>query len=339
MKTSVWLASITLLLSGAVDCAAQSTAPPEGAWTVTLENDAFTSSDNNYTNGLGVTWVSNAIDTYDERSLVRRWGKFWSFLPFVGKDGQRTYVSWSLAQEMHTPDDIQNPNPPLDDQPYAGVLYLDSNIYVRDQRWAHAWQLRLGVVGPASQADNVQKWFHDVIGADEPMGWHTQLPNELVLNLGYTGTYMLAQGDLGQSASWRVIPMVNVGLGNYFTGAGLGLYGEVGWNLVDAMGGTALRQGFNGASTVGVGPVNGWSVSFSGGVAGYGVAHYLPLDGTVFHDSRSVNTEPFVGLATLGVTVRHGTMVFFLGRTAFTKSFETQRKRPDFGTLSFSWFH
>jgi hypothetical protein len=132
--------------------------------------------------------------------------------------------------------------------------------------------------------------------------------------------------------------VANAGLGNYFTGVGLGVYGEVGWNLVDALGGTALRQGFNAASTVGVGPVDRWSVSLSGGIAGYGVAHYLPLDGTLFRDSRSVNTEPFIGMATLGIAARHRAMVFFLGRTQFTKTFETERRRPDFGTLSLSWY-
>ncbi len=338
MKASVWLISVALLSSCVVDCAAQSPASYRGALTVTVENDVATGSDNNYSNGVGVTWVSNSIDTYEERSFVRRWGEFWSFLPFVGNEGSRTYVSWSLAQEMHTPDDIRNPNPPKDDQPYAGVLYLDSVVYARKERWAHAWQLRVGVVGPASQAENTQKWFHQVSGSDEPMGWDYQLPNEPVINVGYTGTYLLAQGDLGKSASWRVIPVGYAGLGNYFTGVGLGLYGEVGWNLVDAMGGTALRLGFNGASTVGVGPVDGWSVSLSGGVVGFGVVHYLPLDGTVFNDSRSVGSEPFIGMATLGIAVRHRGFTFFLGKTYFTKTFETERLRPEFGTLSLSWY-
>ena len=339
MNARVWMISVALLFSGAVDCAAQSTAPYRGAVTVTFENDTFTGSDNNYTNGIGVSWVSNALNTYDERSSVRRWGEFWSFLPFVGNEGSRTYVAWSLAQEMHTPDDITNPNPPKDDQPYAGVLYLDSVVYAKRERWVHAWQLRVGVVGPASQADDVQKWVHQKVGADKPRGWQTQLPNEPILNVGYTGTYLLAQGDLGRSVSWRVIPVGYAGLGNYFTGVGLGMYGEVGWNLVDALGGTALRQGFNTASTVGVGPVHGWSVSFSGGVSGYGVAHYLPLDGTVFRDSRSVGSEPFIGMATLGIAVRHSRFVFFLGRTYFSKTFDTERKRPEFGTLSLSWYY
>jgi hypothetical protein len=339
MTPKAWLPLLAILSLGTAECAAQSTAANRGAWTVTLENDFLTGSDNNYTNGFGVAWVSNSIDTFDEHSFVRRWGEFWSFLPFVGKDGQRTYVSWSVAQEMHTPDDITVPDPPIDDQPYAGVLYLDSAIYAKSERWTHAWQMRIGVVGPASQADNTQRWIHEVVGSDEPMGWKTQLPNEPILNVGYTGMYKLAQGDLGKSATWRVAPVVSAAVGNYFTGVGVGLYGEVGWNLVDAAGGAALRQGFNAASTVGVGPVDRWSVSLSGGVMGYGVVHYLPLDGTVFSDSLSVDTEPLIGMATLGITVRHRGLVFFVGRTYYSKTFETERSRASFGTLSLSWYH
>src|SRR4030095_5652128 len=116
MNARVWMISVALLFSGAVDCAAQSTAPYRGAVTVTFENDTFTGSDNNYTNGIGVSWVSSALNTYDERSSVRRWGEFWSFLPFVGNEGSRTYVAWSLAQEKNTPDDITHTDPPKGDQ-------------------------------------------------------------------------------------------------------------------------------------------------------------------------------------------------------------------------------
>ena len=139
MNARIWLILVALLSFGAADCAAQSQAPYSGAWTVTIENDVTTGSDNNYTNGVGVSWVSKATDTYEERSFVRRFGEFWSFLPFVGNDGYRTYVAWSLAQEMHTPDDINNPNPPMNDQPYAGILYLDTVVYAKSQRWTHAW--------------------------------------------------------------------------------------------------------------------------------------------------------------------------------------------------------
>ena len=131
MKARGWMMVVAWLSAAAMECAAQPMGSYGGALTATLENDVHTGYVFYHTNGVGLTWVSNSIDVYDEGSLVRRWGEFWSFLPFVGNSGYRTYVSWSLAQEMFTPDDIELQNPPLDDQPYAGILYLDSIVYAR----------------------------------------------------------------------------------------------------------------------------------------------------------------------------------------------------------------
>lgn len=333
---SGWFAALSL-------CAASWTAQARDAssdneWlTFALENDTFTGSDNNYTNGFGVSWVSAELDTYDDDRFVSQWGRLWSFLPFVADEGYSTYASWTLAQEMHTPDDITIPNPPEDDQPYAGVLYVDNLLYARKDRWAHAWQLKLGVVGPASQADDLQKAVHDVVGGDEPMGWEAQLSDEPVINIGYTVAHLAAAGPAGQSAEWRVVPVGTAGLGTYFTGAGVGVYGEVGWNLVEALGGTALRTGLNAASTVGVGPVHDWSLSFFGGLGAYGVAHYLPLDGTVFEDSRSVDSKPFVGMGSLGVSARRAGFALSFSATFFSDMFEEQKENAEFGTLSLSW--
>lgn len=140
-----------------------------GALTLTVENDFFTNSDNNYTNGIGITWVSDAI-VAEEDSFVGLWTRFWSFLPFVADSEYKTYASWSLAQEMNTPNDIRESNPSPDDQPYSGVLYVDSTLYAHKQDWTYAWQFKLGIVGPASQADTVQREFHHMIGADKPQG-------------------------------------------------------------------------------------------------------------------------------------------------------------------------
>lgn len=338
MTTTMKLVFLALIASTAVGCATRSPSTHEGAFTFTLENDTLTGSDNNYTNGLGVTWVSNELGSYGDERFVRKWGNFWSFLPGITDDGTNTYAAWSIVQEMHTPDEIEDPNPPASDQPYAGILYVDSVLYGRNGPWTHAWELKLGVVGPASQADNVQTEFHELIGGDEPMGWDTQLPDEPVINVGYTASYMWREGRVGKAAEWRLIPIGHVGLGTYFTGVGLGMYGEIGWNLVDALATTSLRQGFNAASTVGVGPVNGWSVSFFGGLGGFGIGHYLPLDGTVFKDSRSVDTKPFVGTASLGFSVRHEDWIVSLAASVSTDAFETQDKAAEFGTLSVSRF-
>lgn len=317
---------------------APSAAAPGEAITFTMENDVLTGSDDSYSNGFGVTWVSDELDAYDDNHFVSRWGHAWDFLPFVGDDGYTTYASWSLTQEIHTPDDITIPDPPTNDQPYAGVLSVDSVLYARSERWTHAWEMKLGVVGESSGAGSVQREFHELIGADRPMGWDTQLPDEPIINLGLTSAHLWKTGVVGESAQWRLIPVGNVGIGTYYTGVGLGIYGEVGWNLVDALGGTSLRNGLNAASTVGVAPTGQWSMSLFGGVSGHAVAHYLPLDGTVFRDSRSVDSKPFVGGATVGASVRRGSFVLSLAVTHSTHAFEGQTKGAEFGTLSVSWY-
>jgi hypothetical protein len=258
------LAGLVLPPLSAVIFAAQATAASAGALTIAVENDAFTKSDNNYTNGVGVTWVSDDLERYAADRFVGKWGEFWGFLPFVNDTGYRTYASWTLGQEIHTPHDIEIPDPPAGDQPYAGILYVDSVLYARSHRSAYAWELKLGVVGPASQAENVQKDFHALIGSVEPMGWDTQLPDEPVINMGLTAAHLWREGAVGDSARWRLVPVGHAGLGTYHR-CRTGMYGEIGWNLVDALGTTALREGLRvvrqGRSVNGgPSPSPGWAV-------------------------------------------------------------------------------
>lgn len=171
MNMSVKIGGAAVLLFCSACWMARADAAPGKEWlTFSVENDSFTGSDNNYTSGLGISWVSADLESYDDDSFVSKWGRLWSFLPFVSDEGYTTYAAWTLAQEMHTPDDITNPSPPEDDQPYAGVLYVDGLLYARKERWTHVWQMKLGVVGPASQAEDLQRDFHDLVSADEPMG-------------------------------------------------------------------------------------------------------------------------------------------------------------------------
>ena len=68
------------------------------ALTFTVDNDVFTGSDNNYTNGLGDNVGISRTRTYDDDRFVSKWGRFWSFLPFVGDDGYTTYASGRLRR-------------------------------------------------------------------------------------------------------------------------------------------------------------------------------------------------------------------------------------------------
>lgn len=282
--------------------------PTSGAISITLENDAFTGSDDAYSNGVGLTWTSREVASLARGNPARVWANAWSFLPGVQDPRAERYVSLTLAQEIHTPEHITLDSPPLDDRPYAGILYLDSVVYRRTPRMNDAWSLRLGIVGPASYADNTQIWFHDVVGADEPRGWETQLPNEVIVNLGYTATFAGPSGYVSERVRWRVTPMLTAEAGTYATLVGAGAMLEIGYNLPEAAHGvSSLRNGLNGASVVGW-RENETELSVTGniGIAGYSVSRFLPLDGTYFRDSRSVDYDHNIAVISAGATVRYG---------------------------------
>ena len=333
-----WYGFPTLVLAAfhLLGCSTTTETSYDGAFSVLIENDTITGSDNNYTNGMGFSWTTNEVGNYDSDGFIRKWTEFWSFLPFVDPGDSQTYASWTLGQEMHTPDDISDPNPPLGDQPYAGVLYVDSILHARKGRWGHAWSLRLGVVGPSSQADLVQKEFHELSGAQEPMGWDTQLPDEPIVNVSYTAGYLLTEGRLG-TANWRIVPMGGISLGNYATALSAGLYTELGWNLSQALGTSTLRSGLDTALTAGAGPQEFSSLSLFAGFGGNAIAHYLPLDGTVFRDSRSVGSDSFVGAVTGGVSFRRGRFVASLSVSYSTDTFAGEREDVSFGALNLAW--
>ena len=73
--TGIRVALVALVSCCAVGCVTQSTGTYDGAMTITVENDTFTGSDNNYTNGIGATWNSNEISTYDEEQLRPQVGR------------------------------------------------------------------------------------------------------------------------------------------------------------------------------------------------------------------------------------------------------------------------
>jgi hypothetical protein len=54
---------------------------------------------------------------------------------------------------------------------------------------------KVGVVGPVSGAEWSQKSLYNVIGNDEPEGWHHQLSNQPTLGLGYLHSVRYWQKD------------------------------------------------------------------------------------------------------------------------------------------------
>ncbi|MEM9803285.1 MAG: lipid A deacylase LpxR family protein [Planctomycetota bacterium] len=302
----------------------------------TVDNDYFTGSDNNYSNGFAFSALSGPVVDAEPGSLTKAWGEAFAFLPGVDPFEGESFVGVSFGQEIFTPDDISDPNPPLDDQPYAGILFLDFSFAGRGESQCASWVLRVGLVGPWSQADEVQTWFHDITDNDEPLGWDTQLPNEPILNLDYNLVWEF-NPIRRDGLDLRLVPMAGASVGTYFTGASAAAYAEFGYNLPDNVGAVTLRQGVDPVGLISATRNDRLSVSLLAGAGGFAVAHFLPLDGTVFRESRSVDSEPLVGFLTTGASVRYDAFSLSYMLSFFTERFETERDNDDFGRVTLSW--
>lgn len=308
-------------------------------WTVVLENDLFSGQDGNYTNGFAVARASPEVGTLPPDSLQRRFVEACSFLPGVGAPGCESYLLVSLGQTMFTPDDTDDPDPPPDARPYAGVLFLDTAILSRAERHVQVWNLKLGVVGPSSGAEGAQKWIHDLYGGDAPRGWDTQLEDEPVVNLDYQRGYRLVSGRLGERLDWELVPNVGAAFGNYIAYANLGLGGRLGVRMPDAYGTNSVRAGTNNPAKIVSLPDEDWSVYLLGTFQAFALGWFLPLDGNTWRDSRSVDSEELVGIGTFGVGLGHGGWLASFTYSIGTDLYEGQEGPSEWGALSLTWSH
>jgi len=335
-----WCAGESVFAEGKAQNETNRTNPPvrqfSGLLTFTLENDLFLySGDDNYTAGTGLSWVSDDVAAYGERRFERRVARAFGFLPKVCDDGYRTFVSFTLGQEMYTPTDIEAPVPPPDQQPYAGVLFVDSSVYAHGPRSMFEYSLRLGCVGPCSGADSTQRVIHGWVGSPIPQGWDYQLDNEPILNLGYQYHHRIVR-----AAHHDLALQAGAGLGNYYIGGNFGGVFRAGWALPDTYSTASLRTGgasrFAGLDTP---PGRRWRAFGFVGLEVYGVARFLPTDGNTFRESPSVDRGDVIGALATGLAFGRGPVLVTWTRNSIAGFNDLPDSRAqDFGTIMLSFY-
>jgi hypothetical protein len=317
--------------------------PPSflGAISALFDNDAFSGNDSRYTGGLAFAWTSAAAESYGKRHLHRKIVNAFSFLPTVHAAGYRNYLQFVVGMEAYTATNIKLPDPPPDDHPYAGILYLDSSLMSRTSKANHQLTLRLGFVGPASGASEVQRWIHEIIGSPIPQGWDTQLKNEPIVNLYYQYSRRLLRHAPADGGGVDLGCNGGAGLGNYYIGSNVGFLGRVGYRLPNNYGVTPLMGGAE--SMVGLPPPRKKFCVY-GFIAAqfFGVARWLPTDGNTFVDSRSGNRDNWFASLSAGIVMGYSRVLLayrYHGIAGLTdpENFKT-RNRDDFGTMMLTVF-
>ena len=203
-----------------------------GALRFEIDNDAFWNRDSNFSNGWSLQYHTVRYASWEETKAP-------GFIKWVGNhfptlSGEDSIVrnGHGIGQNMITPEDLANPDPPPGELPYAGTLTYSLNWQRFNRNNASIFQVSAGVLGEESLAEEFQKGVHKLIDSQDPQGWDTQRDTEPILNLSYNYTWRLAHiGTYTNGWAGQVVGGPAFFLGNLFTGASLGLGVKFGWNI------------------------------------------------------------------------------------------------------------
>ena len=149
------------------------------------DNDYLSIEDYYYTAGQDILY----------RRLVQPNSGLHKFLkPRGGSDSSKIIVGYHYGVKIFTPYDIVQTNAAKFDRPYAGWNF--GNITFSNfpsMRRSNQYQLEMGLVGPVSGMERLQRWIHELTHYTLPKGWQYQIPNELVVNVYY-----------GRLQNWRL---------------------------------------------------------------------------------------------------------------------------------------
>jgi hypothetical protein len=322
----------------------------DAPWTANIyfENDLFGETDQNYTNGIRLSWVSpDTASYYDDPEFptwVRAVNRKLLFFNDVDADLEHNLVI-SFGQLMYTPSNIDTTELVTDERPYAAYLYAGFAYHTRSDRALDTIEINLGIVGPAARGEDIQDLIHDLRGFDKFQGWDNQLENEPALTLIYEHKRLLFRQPFVKEGHLKhdFIGHGGVSLGNIATYINFGGEYRVGWSLPDDFGTSAVRSGGDN-SAPGRGdlrrqakdkPIYGLHAFLS--VDARIIAQDIFLDGNSFRSSHSVNKEKEVVDISSGISFLTGRWKVSFAWVIRTREFEQQPHHHKYGSLSLSY--
>lgn len=298
-----------------------------GTFSITFENDIFGGTDRNYTNGGRIDYVTPKNDLPFWGEAIRD-----VFQPVFKTD--TWYATYSLGQNIFTPRDITDPNPPRGERPYAGFLYGSIGLAADSGDELDTVALDLGVIGDLSFAEEVQSFVHEVIGSDDPKGWDTQLGTYPGFRLLYEKK--IRYGDRFDldlfSLEADVAPHFNFSLGNVDTSAGAGVTFRIGDNLRNDYGPPRVRPAVAAPGFFEGSEGFGWTL-FAGAEARV-VGYNGFLEGSPFKNERSVDPRRLVADFQAGASLQYQDAELTYTHVVRTSEFEGQDRLSIFGSLN-----
>lgn len=308
---------------GAGDCKHREPLPIV-AGSLRVENDLFLDTDRDYTSGVALSLTSLSIDGPLDIDCLPLWaGSFARGIRAIDKqfwtdqsrERIRQNIVLRLGQAMYTPRDGAAQDLLRADRPYAGLLmmgiawnrrWVDSNngLQVLDTR-----ELGLGMIGPASLAEQSQNWIHDRIGSERLRGWRNQLGNEPAVLISAERKEKSSVTP-SQPFGWDWITGRGLRLGNVESSLVGSIEGRFGWHLPDDFGSYPIRPGADNRppSRQGDSPLKNRGIYGFALLEAKALAWDFSLDGNMLRDSHRVERKPLQAQVALGMS-GHGVLI------------------------------
>jgi lipid A 3-O-deacylase len=305
---------------------------------VFYENDLFGDTDRYYTNALQMTWLSKDLEQYREDVRLPEWTlPLIRKVPFAHVPESIHNIGLLFGHQIYTPADIDAAALLPDDRPYAGYLYTGIALHSKTPTRLDTIEIILGVVGPASLAEQVQNTVHDLRGIDEARGWDNQLDNEPALGFAWQRKWRTHRADLTNILCYDLLTHTGVTLGNVKTSADAGAEIRLGYNIPMDFGSDVIRPGAGISAPV---PVFGYpappvlGLHWFAGVRGEFVLRDIFLDGNTFKSSHSVDKKNLVAEFSTGIAVSYKMTKLTYRHVFRTEQFHNQSKKHVLGSLA-----
>ena len=316
-----------LLLVEGVGAQTAWAAQPEktGTLSYVLENYMFYEVDRHYTNGLRFIWVPGPeVAAPDWAVRLAR------LAPWFPEQGAVRH-GYSFGHSIFVPSDIKVADPPPGMRPYAGWLYGSIGLGVDSGNQLDQFELTIGMVGPASLAEEGHKFIHKVFDANKPQGWDTQIENEPGIVVTSQRSWRGHATTTASGTQLDFTPHLGAALGNVFTYGNAGVTLRYGKRLPRDFGPPRIQPAL--PSSGYFSPLSDFDWYLFAGVEGRLVARNIFLDGNSFRDSRSVDTIPLVGDLQFGFAMDWHDMRLSYTHVIRSREFRTQDNADHFGAF------
>lgn len=296
--------------------------------TLTSENDNYGSgADQDYTNGIRMTYFKRGMRSPFLVNLADK------YIPTF-EVNETTSVSYSVGQNLYTPQDTQVAIPNPSDRPYAAFLYGSASFSTLSGNHIDDVELTLGIVGPAALGEQTQTTVHHFLGVNEPQGWDYQLENEPGLIVSWQRQWPEAYATDIDAFRFRVMPHIGATLGNVYTYGSSGLTLQLTPKQFQWQGQPSrVRPAMPGNGFFAV-QDNKFAWSLFAGVEGRAIGRNIFLDGNSFEDSPSVDKKYGVADASAGVSLTYGRTQISYTLNWRSREFEGQDDPSIFGAIS-----